>query len=216
MRNVSALEREVARSARARETDVSNASRGSSQDEKSSRVTATGHAQARELRHAALNDVVKSVVVWTLCSLLHCGLIWALAHFTVSLHLPKRMSGSVWLLLGWMPVALSEWILQRSAMGIKLHGISGDGPLKLCGQAPLPAIVLLPPLPGSPWFGSRRVRLLLSLVAGSALAALDWSLSPFAAAVGGCSLTALLLLRAAFASIWICDFRLQQLWRKKT
>lgn len=23
---------------------------------------------------------VKSVVVWTLCSLLHCGLIWALAH----------------------------------------------------------------------------------------------------------------------------------------
>lgn len=53
----------------------------------------------------------------------------------------------VWLLLGWMPVcpstftaiccasvwatqsrsevALSEWILQRSAMGIKLHGISG-------------------------------------------------------------------------------------------
>ena len=28
------------------------------------------------------------------------------------------------------------------------ESLAKDGPLKLCGQAPLPAIVLLPPLPG--------------------------------------------------------------------
>mmetsp|Transcript_35531 Transcript_35531/g.57187 ORF Transcript_35531/g.57187 Transcript_35531/m.57187 type:complete len:212 (+) Transcript_35531:50-685(+) len=211
MRNVSALEREVARSARAKAESTADANA-----ESQSQGT-QGHLRARELRHAALNDVVKSVVVWTVCSLFHCGLTWALAHFTVSLHLPKWSTAPAWLLLGVLPVAIAEWILQRSAMGIKLHGISGDGPLKLCGpRAPLPAIVLLPPVPGSPWFGSRRVRLLMSMLTGSTLAALNQFLSPFAAAIGGCVLAVSVLVRAAFATIWICDWRLQQLWRKKT
>ncbi|CAK9060595.1 unnamed protein product [Durusdinium trenchii] len=171
---------------------------------------------ARETRHGFLQDVVKSIVIWTLCCLLQCSLVWALAHFSVSLQLPKWMSGSGWLLLGSCPVLGAERLLQRSAAGVKLRGISGDGPMKEVPSRCFPAIILLPALPGAPWFGPRRVRLLLALMAGMLLTALDRCLSPFAAVIGGCLETLLLLLRAGFASIWICDWRLQELWRKKT
>ncbi|CAJ1434535.1 unnamed protein product [Effrenium voratum] len=208
MRKVSAIEREVARSARAHSESGTKAAKDGS-----GCGSATSQVQ-REARHAALQDVVKAVVVWTVFALLHCSLVWALAHFTISLQLSKHTTGVGWMLLGCAPVCTAERVLQRTAAGIKLRGISGDGPVR-CFSAPLPAILVLPALPGAPWFGSRRVRLALGLAAGVWLAAVDRFASPFLAAVAGCSEAVLLLLRAAFAAIWICDWRLQQLWRKK-
>eukprot|EP00913_Durusdinium_trenchii_P034526 g32300.t1 len=215
MRNVSAIEREVARTAQFRSPETL----GSAELAADAKLHARGLGQtmdwfkgrlevlhARETRHGFLQDV-----------------------FSVSLQLPKWMSGSGWLLLGSCPVLGAERLLQRSAAGVKLRGISGDGPMKEGSLGGLPILkqyntrlsklnssVRRSHLPGAPWFGPRRVRLLLALMAGMLLTALDRCLSPFAAVIGGCLETLLLLLRAGFASIWICDWRLQELWRKKT
>ncbi|CAE7504448.1 unnamed protein product [Symbiodinium microadriaticum] len=221
MRRVSAIEREVARSARAH-ADRSTAkdavgpgsATGTAGDEGPDEQACRERAKAREARHAVLVDAVRGVVVWTLCAMLHLGLVWMVAHFTVSLHLTANSSSLAWMLLGSLPVFSAERFLQRSAAGINLRGISGDGPLQ-CRGVPLPSLVPLPLLPGAPWFGPRIVRLAAGSTAGLSLAALARLSSPFAAALGGCAETVLLLVRAAYACIWICDWRLQQMWRKR-
>eukprot|EP00438_Fugacium_kawagutii_P000673 Skav222325 [mRNA] locus=scaffold1249:284706:295193:- [translate_table: standard] len=84
-----------------------------------------------------------------------------------------QMPLGVWLLLGFLPVAIAEGILQRSAMGIKLQGISG-------------VLILAPQVVGCRGFAgtslkesfdlaltaSAQVRLLLSALTGFALVAL--------------------------------------------
>eukprot|EP00931_Biecheleriopsis_adriatica_P101578 TRINITY_DN7668_c0_g3_i1.p1 TRINITY_DN7668_c0_g3~~TRINITY_DN7668_c0_g3_i1.p1 ORF type:complete len:250 (-),score=63.67 TRINITY_DN7668_c0_g3_i1:41-790(-) len=175
-----------------------------------------GRQENRQARHAALHDAVKAVVIWVVLAMLYAGMVWTLAHVTVS-HRPRAWAVSLgWALTGFTPVCVAERLLQRTAAGIKLQGISGAGHVPLCPSTPLPALIVLPLLPGAPWFGpSRAARWLAAAGTGVALVTLERMTAPFYAAIAGCVLALLLVIRASHAAIWICEWRIQQIWRKK-
>eukprot|EP00933_Yihiella_yeosuensis_P027660 TRINITY_DN21561_c0_g1_i1.p1 TRINITY_DN21561_c0_g1~~TRINITY_DN21561_c0_g1_i1.p1 ORF type:complete len:207 (+),score=18.42 TRINITY_DN21561_c0_g1_i1:133-753(+) len=169
----------------------------------------------RLLRQSVLHDAVKSVTVWILLAFFFVGLSWGLAHYTVSHRLQFWFTGSVWMMLGFTPIAFSERMLQRTACGLNLRGVSADGPLLLCPGIPQPVEVPLSAVPGAPWFGpARKVRLSVATATGLLFVIMDRQTSPLACAIGGTVLHLLLLIRAAHASIWICDFRMNHTWRK--
>ncbi|CAE8636016.1 unnamed protein product, partial [Polarella glacialis] len=104
-------------------------------------------AAAREVRHAVLHDAVRGVIFWALLAFQLAGLSWILAHYTVSLQLTFHVSGSCWALLGSIPLCCAERLLQRTAAGMKMHGLAGDGCLGFFGPCAAPVLLLLPPLP---------------------------------------------------------------------
>lgn len=181
-----------------------------SEDELRQRQAASAGRQ-EALRHAAM-----SVASWAVASLLQITCAWVLAHWTVRNSLQPRVAGPLWAVLGAAPAWFSEGMLRRSAMGLRWRvGGCVTGPLRARPGEPDARLEFgLPLLPGAPWFGHPSTRKVCALALGAVLGALDCYISPLAAAVGGTTLSALFLVRAAYASIWICEWRVKQIWRK--
>eukprot|EP00401_Gymnodinium_catenatum_P042815 CAMPEP_0117620544 /NCGR_PEP_ID=MMETSP0784-20121206/87181_1 /TAXON_ID=39447 /ORGANISM="" /LENGTH=218 /DNA_ID=CAMNT_0005424457 /DNA_START=15 /DNA_END=667 /DNA_ORIENTATION=+ len=179
-------------------------------------LVAKDHVEARQIRHQVLQDAVRCIMIWAFVAAVLALVAWAMAHFTVSRTLPRWAVAGPWAVLVAAPVWYSERALQRTAMGLRLKGVASDGPMRLCGATPVPAQMPLPTVPGAPWFGpSRRWRSAAAVATGITTAALEWHVAPLAAAIAGSVVPFLLLLRGCHAALWVCDWRLTQLWRKR-
>mmetsp|Transcript_28905 Transcript_28905/g.65382 ORF Transcript_28905/g.65382 Transcript_28905/m.65382 type:complete len:183 (-) Transcript_28905:48-596(-) len=174
-----------------------------------------GYQDARNARQKALQDAVRGIVLWVTFAVILTGLAWALAHVTVSWTLPRWIAALLWGVLGAWPVWCAEKLVQRTVGGLYLRGIAGDGRVHVRPGFPLVKAVLVPPLPGAPWFGrSAAVRAIFASIVGLTYVALEWHHSPLAAAIAGSVCPLLLSLRVCYIALWVCDWRLTQLWRK--